>query len=203
MQILKAFNKDLISEVALQCGDSQFVDFPETIYAQAAFRAQREVAKDYNILQREITLTTETDTWEDLNLSNFVAEAYVKVNDTKYDKRNELDDADALQYHIRFDNYQWQLNYTNKVAGDEVNIFYTLTGDVSEEQDGTPIIPDKYYEEVVNKAVIYIAKLGIAQHEGVKLQKYQNVFRINQRQKIDSSLAKDNSWISIKPFIYP
>jgi len=203
MQILKAFNKDLISEVALQCGDSQFVDFPETIYAQAAFRAQREVAKDYNILQREITLTTETDTWEDLNLSNFVAEAYVKVNGTKYDKRNELDDTDATQYHIRFDNYQWQLNYTNKVAGDEVNIFYTLTGDVSEEQDGTPIIPDKYYEEVVNKAVIYIAKLGIAQHEGVKLQKYQNVFRINQRQKIDSSLAKDNSWISIKPFIYP
>lgn len=203
MQILKAFNKDLISEVALQCGDSQFVDFPETIYAQAAFRAQREVAKDYNILQREITLTTESDTWEDLNLPNFVAEAYVKVNGTKYDKRNELDDVDATQYHIRYNNYQWQLNYTNKVVGDEVNIFYTLTGDVSEEQDGTPIIPDKYYEEVVNKAVIYIAKLGIAQHEGTKLQKYQNVFRINQRQKIDSSLAKDNSWISIKPFIYP
>jgi len=203
MQILKAFNKDLISEVALQCGDSQFVDFPETIYAQAAFRAQREVAKDYNILQREITLTTETDTWEDLNLPNFVAEAYVKVNGTKYDKRNELDDAEGTQYHIRFDNYQWQLNYIGKVAGDEVIISYTLLGDVSEEQDGTPIIPDKYYEEVVNRSVIYIAKLGIAQYEGAKLQKYQNVYRINQRQKIDSALAKDSSWISIKPFIYP
>lgn len=203
MQILKKYNKELISEIALQCGDSQFVDFPESLYAQASFRAQREVAKDYNILQKEITFISESETWEDINLVNFVAEAYIKVNGTKYTKRNELDELNDYEYHIRYEDNGWRLNYTGKLIGDEVTIFYTYLGVPSEENDGTPVIPDKYYEEIINKAVIYIAKLGIAQFTETKKQKYQDIYRINQRQKVDSALAKDNSWIHIKPFIYP
>ena len=87
--------------------------------------------------------------------------------------------------------------------GDNVEIYYTSIGLTSEEYDGLPVVPDQYQEEVLEGAVLYIAKLGIAKYENEKKAKYQDLYRIYNRRQYDSRLAKDNSWIEVKPFIYP
>ena len=46
----------LIAEVALRCGDSQFEEFEKTIYERALYRANREVAKHYEILDDQGTV---------------------------------------------------------------------------------------------------------------------------------------------------
>ena len=203
MQILKSYNKDLISEIALQCGDSQFNDFNESVYAQSVFRAQRAVAKEYGVLERTVEFTTETETWETIPIKNLRAEFYLSVNDTQYTKRNEIDELETYEYYVRVsEDSDWELNYTDKAVGDEILMKYVSLGETSDEQDGTPILPDKYYEEIINRAVIYIAKLGIAGFSGGKRDKYNLIFKMNIKNS-ESILGKDSSWISVKPLSYP
>lgn len=243
MQIVQLYNRDFISEVALQCGDTQYNDFNENIYAQCAFRAQREVAKEYEILEKEVVFTTETSDWEILPLKNFRAEYKVLKNGVQMTKNKnwKFDTTDmhsqettapvgwltdtvpenelpvfhpeytdkthvetVCYYDIKYDEKaQWVINYVDKKADDEITIYYISTGPDASETDGTPIVPDKYYEDMVNRATILICKLGIAKYLGEKKQKYMDIYKINIKPQHDTRLTKDNSWIQIKPFRYP
>lgn len=205
MQIVKGYDKDSISEVALMCGDSLFKDFEENIYAQAIFRAQREIAKTYEILHREIEFIIEEDSVpESVLLGDFKAEYYYSVNGIEYTKNIEIDlsNEEVKEYAIVYnaDNKSLYTTYSNKLAGDKVNLKYISIGLTPEEYDGIPIIPAKYYEELLDNAVVYVAKLGIAKFGGEKASKYKDVYRIYNHKQFDSRIAKDNSWIQIKPF---
>ena len=56
-QIVNVSNDQAISEVALKCGDPFFKDFPRNIYSQSVYRATREIAKEYGIMDRTWSYT--------------------------------------------------------------------------------------------------------------------------------------------------
>lgn len=203
MQIVKNYDKQLVSEIALLCGDSQFQDFSELIYGQASFRSQREVAKSYDILKRKIEFVSETDIAEELLVKDFKAEYKVIINNIEYSKKTDALEEEKYDLYYNPEAKAYYIEYYNKAIGDNIEIYYTSIGLTSEEYDGLPVIPDQYQEEIIEGAALYIAKLGIAKYENEKKAKYQDLYRIYNRRQYDSRLAKDNSWIEVKPFIYP
>ena len=109
MQILKAYNKELISEIAIQCDDISFRDFSRDVYAQAAYRAMRSIAKTYGILDYEIAFQVESfdEDWLVLPAVNIRNEVAVIVDDIEYEKVNEFtpeenETTDTLEYIIKF-----------------------------------------------------------------------------------------------------
>lgn len=203
MQIVRNYDKQLVSEIALLCGDSQFQDFSELIYGQASFRSQREVAKSYDILKRKIEFISETETAEELLVKDFKAEYKVIINNTEYSKKTDALEEGRYDLYYSPEAKTYYIEYYNKAIGDNIEIYYTSIGLTSEEYDGLPVVPDQYQEEIIEGAALYIAKLGIAKYENEKKAKYQDLYRIYNRRQYDSRLAKDNSWIEVKPFIYP
>ena len=203
MQIVKNYDKQLVSEIALLCGDSQFQDFSELIYSQASFRSQREVAKSYDILKRKIEFVSETEVAEELLIKDFKAEYKIIVNNAEYSKKTDAIEEEKYDLYYNPEAKAYYIEYYGKAIGDNIEIYYTSIGLTSEEYDGLPVVPDQYQEEVLEGAVLYIAKLGIAKYENEKKAKYQDLYRIYNRRQYDSRLAKDNSWIEVKPFIYP
>ena len=49
--------KQLLSEIALRCGDDEFKDFEKQIYQRAIYRCNRDIAKQYGILQKTLQFT--------------------------------------------------------------------------------------------------------------------------------------------------
>jgi len=204
MQIVKAYNKEIISEVASMCGDPEYRDYKREFYGQAIYRAMRRIAKDYNLTEYALFLTVEdfeVDLWLSLPLSNFRGEIEVRVNDKPYLKTND-DPKNEYEYVIKYSNDSLVLNYYNKVAKDKVYIKYSSLGQKADEFDGTPLIPDRFYEELLNKAIVYLAKIGVAQFTAEKKEKYLTLLKIydTPHDDYDPHLAKNNQWIVIKPF---
>lgn len=219
---------DTISEVSLKCGDIFYQDFPKKVYSQAIYRAERSVAKQYEILDRILTLTNITGEREiDINLLNFHKEWRIYVT-----KLNEVSGVDYLRaslkdvidsstsenkYYIIYHANKYKIGYSNPAVGDTIAIYYTSTIAGLEDYENTdnygndniaPVIPDVYYEETLRRAVVYIAELGIANFSGVKLEKYQRLLqRYTRRSDIKDQEGpfENKDWIIIKPFIlsYP
>jgi hypothetical protein len=206
MRIVQNYDKETIAQIALMCGDSNYTDFTEGIYAQACFRAQRDVAKTYDILKRTIELISNNDLLEEILIRDLKVEYEVKVNGEIFLKKTSFDpDEDTYKYELIYDpvNRLYSIIYTGKKDGDVISISYTSIGLTSEESDGIPVIPEQYEEELLEAATLYMAKLGIAKFIDEKKAKYQDLYRIYNRRQYDSRIAKDNSWIEVKPFRYP
>jgi hypothetical protein len=161
-QILSFVNESDISEVALQCGDEYFNDFNKNIYKQAIYRAQRDIARQYNVLERIWSYTTvETDLTGSIliDVNNFDYEYKVVINDIEYTKVNQLlsednivaalgvDDAEVLlasgatsiseqiQYTIRYETDGYYLNYNFRSIGDTIIIYYMTEIDGTQDYD--------------------------------------------------------------------
>lgn len=81
----------LINEISLRCNDISFQDFEKSVYVRALKRADRLVAKKYEIIQRAFSFRLgdmTTDTSKDINmkLSGFKSEYMVVVNNTPLEK---------------------------------------------------------------------------------------------------------------------
>ena len=74
-------NKALISEIALRLADIQYKDFHKNIYEQALLRADREVAKKYQVINKIYQSEIEAETEVILNLPNFKAEYFVSCEE--------------------------------------------------------------------------------------------------------------------------
>lgn len=220
-QIVNISNKEAISETAIMCGDKFFKDFEKPIYSQAVYRAERSIARDYKVLERkwEHTVTeeeAEADYEIEIPFLNFKAENAVIVNDSIYTKVNgELSTEDGTtEYYIRYTANQRVFNYSNKEEDDEIVIFYTslIAGEEdyeNEDAEGNaniiPVLPNVFYEEVLRRAVLWIAKLGIAQFSGEKKQKYMDLYKLytSEDKGKDMELVRNDAWVQIKPFQYP
>ena len=239
-QIVNIGHENSISEAALRCGDELFQDFPKNIYSQAVYRAQRDVAKEYRILEREWTHTLTQEEYDDevaidITPLNFDYEIWVRVQSgseeqsgtpvsREYKKVDQIVKdyyqvkefqrlkegwTDVWQYAIKYDANRYTLEYTDRSVGDIITMRYVsgIVGTTDYVDDGSniiPIIPDKFNEEVITRAVRYIAKLGIARFDGEKSNKYTKVYRLNSNQKgRDDSLERNRAWIEITPFQYP
>lgn len=204
MQIVKAYNKEIISEVAAMCGDSEYRDHRREFYGQSIFRAMRGIAKDYSLMEYALYLTVEAfelDLWLKIPVTNFKGEIEVRINDVPYKKVND-DPKEEYDYVLKFANDALVLNYLNKAEGDKIYIKYSSNGQSADEFDGTPLIPNRYYEELLSKAIVYISKIGIAKFSAEKREKYLALLKIydTPHDDYDPYLAKDNQWIQMKPF---
>jgi len=212
-QIMKAYNNELISEVAFMCDDINFKDFKRTEYGQATFRAMRKIANEYGILEYQVGITIENyeitdedgnDLWVDLPFKNFKAETQVVINEVEYDKVN-VSPENENEYVIKLNDLgSYVINYYGKQAGDKVVISYQSLGRSTDESDGLPLLGDKYYEEILRQSVIQIAKIGIIRFREEKREKYAVLLRTSgSSREFDPKLGRDDQWIKIQPFRYP
>lgn len=238
-QIIHTSSHDAISEVALKCGDPFYKDFPKNIYSQAVYRAERSIAKEYGILDRILTITTEDDTGEfEIFKLNFLGEWRVTLTQAETEddesetistvaldlnkdgsvnlKKVNWDDLNkstsSYEYAVNYFANRYMMKYNPASTGDTITIYYT-SGIAGEEDFETydqfgntnliPVLPNQFYEEVIRRACLYIAGLGIARFENEKAEKYQRIIRFYQRRSDladDKTLYKDSPWIIIKPF---
>lgn len=97
------------------------------------------------------------------------------------------------------------VNSTIKAFEDVITICYTAIPDMDNpvsEYD----IPTKFEEEQIDRAVNYMAKLGITKYPNETTEKNQKYYRLYQMYKsekksdIDKNLAKDREFIKITPW---
>lgn len=224
-QIVNINNDEVISEVALKCGDPFFRDFPKNIYSQAVYRAERSIAKDYGILERLWEYTNDIGTSPIVMPKlNFNGAWRVVINNEEYTQKqidDVLDNNDSPTastnyfYAMIYNANQWEMYYTFPALNDEISIYYT-SGIAGEEDyepldsDGNansiPLLPNKYFEEIIRRSVRYVAQLGIAAFDHLRGQKYEKLFQIYTRQgdeQQEAGLNKSRPFIEIKPFQYP
>ena len=94
---------------------------------------------------------------------------------------------------------------TIKAMDDVITICYTIIPDL-ETDEGDYLVPSKYEEEQIDRAVNYMAKLGITKYpaEGTeKNLKYYRLYQLYKSEKksdIDKNLAKDREFVKITPW---
>lgn len=110
--------KQLLSEIALRCGDSEFKDFEKQIYQRAIYRCNREIAKFYGIFQKTLQFTLSdmvNDAQEEiaLNMTDFKSEFLVDVNGIELVKvANRILPEHKGVYYMEFREGTWYFNYT-------------------------------------------------------------------------------------------
>lgn len=151
-QIIHISSDEAISEVALKCGDPFYKDFPKNIYSQAVYRAERSIAKEFGILDRILTITTDNDSGEvEIYKLNFLGEwtvtltqaeeedtesetistnsialntdGSVNLSKTTWEKLLETDSA--YEYAINYMADRYILKYNPAATGDVITIYYT------------------------------------------------------------------------------
>jgi len=229
-QIITVSNDEAIAEVALKCGDPFFKDFPQNIYTQAIYRAERAIAKEYGILDRVWSYTNTAGTSPiiitRLNFqgafrvvrtnSDDVIEVYQEQQlDIILDNSSSTTAATNYYYNVMYNANTRYLYYTNPAVSDVIDVYYTSsiagaedyeTNDADGNANALPVLPNAYFEEIVRRSILYIAKLGIVSHEGEKAKKYQNVLMIYRRpddEQHEKELMRSRPWIQIKPLQYP
>ena len=241
-------SNQLLSEVALRCGDPEFKDFEKQIYQRGIYRSNREIAKFYGILQKTFAFTLQDmiSSMDDdiiLDLPDMKAEFFVSVNGNELVKvANKLEAQYRYCYYLEFREGTWYFNYTLgdsglvsgiditgqditetmsqslferiessdvqqtiKAFSDEITICYTIIPDLDSDI-GEYDIPSKFEEEQINRAVNYMAKLGIVKYPVETTEKGQKYYRLVQmyksekRSDIDANIAKDRPFIKITPW---
>lgn len=230
-QIVNISWKEAVSETALKCGDPFFKDFPKHIYSQAVYRAERGIAKDYKIMDRVLTITnTAGDSEIDIARLNFNGEWRVAITKPAADDEStpqtytytrvqyeDLDDVTSstlpdYRYTINYIGNRYVFRYNNVDANDEINIYYvsSIAGEEDYEyydDEGNvnliPVLPNKFYEETVRRAVVYIAEIGIATFDGLKAKRYARILSRYTRPKDvmeEQGLERNRPWIQIRAF---
>jgi hypothetical protein len=66
-----------------------------------------------------------------------------------------------------------------------------------------PVLHNKFQEEIIRRAVVYIAELGIATFNGMKAERYARILgRYTRNADIfpEQGLERDRPWIQVKAF---
>jgi len=229
-QIVTVSNDEVMAEAALKCGDPFYKDFPQNIYSQAVYRAERSIAKDYGILDRIWSYTntagTSPITMTRLNFDGAFRVMVATSDDvsTEYVERtldDVLDNDDSPTastnyfYAIMYNSNERNIYYTHPAASDVISIYYTSSIAGAEDytsldSDGntnaSPVLPNAFFEETIRRTTLYIAKLGLVTFEAEKANKYQRVilmYRRSNDEQQEHRLERSRPWIKIKPFQFP
>jgi len=207
---------NLMNEIALRAGDSNFDDLQKNYYKKALLIAKRKVAKRYNLIQRlytteinivgeeEITSPNETEDVK-LPMPNFVSEYQVLINDEPYTKADRLTIESEKEYVLERNHNQILFNYWVRSEKDVVKIYFT--SDINKEdfelETEAPIIPSQYNEEVMSLALVEIAKFGIIKYSGSdKEARYVNLVKLYGMDEVslDKELIKNDKWAQIEVY---
>jgi len=231
IELIQHVKPSLMEEVRLRCSDSFCDDFDEEIYEQAIFRAIKKVAREYDLLQRYIKFSNkiiinpadDTITEDELKLTDidlpiksFRDEYKVTIGSLNTDTSiydyylytkvtDHQVELDQYEYHLYRGLNSWKFNYSPRGTDDEVIIFYIMDPELDdyEDKNTSPVLPGKYDEEVQKRAIIYMAKLGIAKYKEDKKKKYQSIYLLEMKEKGDDKIEPHRAPINIKPFRYP
>ena len=240
---------NILSEVALRCGDPEFKDFEKQIYQRASYRSNREIAKFYGILRKTLSftlseMTSDLDGDIILDLPDLKSEYLVSINGQQLVKvANQIEPAFRWVYYLEFKEGTWYFNYTLgmeapisginisgqditetmsqslferidagveglstlKSMDDEIVICYTIIPDMDSEL-GEFDIPSKLEEEQIDRAVHYMAKLGMVKYpvetseKGQKYYRLLQLYRSEKKSDYDPRLVDDAEFIKIKPW---
>lgn len=197
----------LLGEVAFRMDDSSFKDFPQNVYERALLRANRIVAKKYEILQKVYSFTLDALT-EDIDkdclieLEDFDKEILVAVNEVSLNKGG-LELTEDNQYFLRILDGQRYFNYrtAKKNLKDEIVIIYKILPTETDDRKTEFVIPDKYQEELIDEVLMYLSKIGMAKFQAEKKQKYITIYNTTRKlEKIDQSVVENTQFATIKPY---
>jgi hypothetical protein len=120
--------------------------------------------------------------------TNFVNADLTEYMNTSVSERDS-DDPNAVMY--------------GKNANDNVSILYQSIPE-RDSDESEFVIPSKYEEEQIDRAVIHIAKIGIAKFNEEKLDKYTRIFRLySKNSDFNKEFNETKEPIIIQPFQYP
>lgn len=94
---------------------------------------------------------------------------------------------------------------TIKALSDQITICYTIIPDLDSDL-GEYDIPTKFEEEQINRAVNYMAKLGVTKYpvetseKGQKYLRIMQMYKSEKRSDLDANIAKDRPFIKITPW---
>ena len=92
-----------------------------------------------------------------------------------------------------------KIYYTSSIAGEEDYEYYDSEGEVNL----IPVLPNRFYEETVRRACIYMAQLGIAKYSGEKAVRYARVLDLYRQPEDvapEKGLHRSRPWIKVKAF---
>lgn len=193
------------------CNDPNYNEFPQSFHREALLYAKRKIARKYGLLARRYVFTcyakdeAEKKNPVDLKIHSFDAESGIIINGNEYKRADNLrfvDDPALKQYQLYFGTQNYQFNYIPRSEADEVQLFYLadITVDDYDDESITPLVPEKYEDELLRKGLIYIAEAGISKFIGTISEKYLKIFRINSGKRVDTKLGEKQSWPDIKVF---
>lgn len=109
--------KSLISEVALRCGDPNFKEFDVNTYKRALYRANREIAKNYEIFKKILSfklneMVSNIDDDIRITIPDFKSEYMVRVNNYTLEKvTDEIQPQYRFAYYLEFKDGELFFNY--------------------------------------------------------------------------------------------
>lgn len=228
----KLANKQLISEIALRCADTKYTDFDYNIYERALLRADREIAKKYQILNKVYQANINSNEETTLSIDNFRAEYLVACGENQLRKvTHKIEPLMGFCYYLelvdgklkfayklgdiyndleqRFNNLNDSFSASCASAAvidntpHDIIILYTVIPNADAYTDSNYLIPEIYDEERIEKGINYIAKLGVAKFTGDIKVKYAELFKMtNSNSDYDKNIVKDNAWVTLKTFDY-
>ena len=214
MELSVKIKPGIIESLAYRFSDTNFKRFIQSEYNHAIAESLRDISKKYHINSRFVTGTiTEDDldseTEIQLNISDadmFRFESRVEVNGVALDKVNEFSAITSLttskEYILKEFNGSIYFNYYPKTIDD----IYSIKYNVVEGADGVVEIPSKYREELLDLAMIKLARVGLIKYpDEVSQRVYMNLIRMQNEsdntRKIIPDNAVDEQWIEIKPYL--
>ena len=135
------------------------------------------------------------------DLYSIIDHGYNKIKDQNEDNVAAADSK--IAFSTEYNYVVYVLSDKELVKEDYINIYYTSTGRLANETTGKPVLPVKFYEELLRKSILNIAKLGIVSFTGEKKQRYADILGIygaEDRRGSKSKLERNDAWVHVKPF---
>lgn len=138
------------------------------------------------------------------------ADGSYSYSEAQWEEMNETDIS--YRYAIRYIGNRYVFKYNPFVAEDVIKIYYvsSIAGEEDYEyydSEGNanliPVLPNRFYEETVRRATLYIAQLALAKFSGDKAVRYGRVLDLYRQQgdiAPEKGLHRDRPWMKVKAF---
>lgn len=208
-------SRKLISEAALRCGDPNFQDFPTQIYEKGLYRANRDIAKRYEIFYKAFSFFLEekaTDINQDIifsDLQDFKNIFSVNINGKDFTEGSWTTKEEDRYYWKRNEDGDYVFNYNacHKNLSDSINIIYSFIphSDITEGIESL-FIPPSYEEEQISLTICFVAKLGITKFaETEKKMRYKEALTMytsrSDKDKFNNTDHTDWACIQVYQFL--
>lgn len=201
-------NKRLIDILAYRCNDAYFDDFSQSVYEESMLFAARAVARKYSLLNRYYSFKANAKNESDkkaplkLKIHSFSAETMVRVNEIEYSRTHDLRLDGEKIYQLYYGTDCYLFNYSPRNTEDRIDLLYTadITVDDFDDESITPVIPQRYDEDLLKNALLYISELGIAKFREEKKAKYMSIYKLNSNKSTGTESGEKRTWPTLQVF---